>query len=113
MLRAFVSLFLAVLLSLTSVTAAVARSQMAGATELVVCAGSGTAEITLDATGAPISRPHHCPVCTAASAGIVAGVAPQVQRPVTRSEPQVCAMPLPDAGAGAPVPSARGPPVSL
>lgn len=113
MLRALIALCLACLLSLTSVTAAVARSQMAGATEMVVCAGQGTAQITLDATGKPVSLPHHCPVCTAAPAAIAPGSAPQVQRPVTRSERHVCARPLTDAGADAPLPAARGPPALL
>ncbi len=113
MLRGGLALCLTVLLSLTSVTAAVARGQMAGATEMVVCAGGAPVTVTIDATGQPVARAHHCPVCTAASAAVAGAVAPVTLRPVTRSEAVPPKMVPRLAGGVALVAVARGPPVTV
>ena len=110
-IRAIISLVLTVLLALTSVTAAAARVQSAGAMQITICAGDGTHhEITLDAQGNPINPPHHCPDCSALTAAPPEGAAPDLARPVGRSAPQVCAMVLPETVDLPPVPPARGPP---
>lgn len=110
-MRAIISLVLTVLLALTSVTAAAARVQSAGAMQITICAGDGTHhEITLDAQGNPINPPHHCPDCSALTAAPPEGAAPDLARPVGRSAPQVCAMVLPETVDLPPVPPARGPP---
>lgn len=83
MIRTVLQLFLVLMLSLTSVTAAVARGQMAGSVEMVVCGASGVSSILLDATGNPVEA-HHCPVCTAAGSGVPAALANPVARPATR-----------------------------
>ena len=111
MLRGCFAFCLAVMLSLTSVTAAVARGQMAGATDVVVCAGAGVVTITLDAAGRPVTVAHHCPVCTAASAASFAGAPPAIMSPLTRSEALAVAVVLPLHGGAMPVAMARGPPV--
>ena len=85
-LRACIALVLAVLLSLTSVTAAVARGQMAGATEMVVCAGGGAVTVTFDASGTPVVHAHHCPVCTATSSAVAPASVAGAARPLTRAE---------------------------
>lgn len=111
MLRVLSGFLLAVMLCVTSVTAAVARGQMAGAVDLVVCSGAGSVTVTLDAAGQPVRHVHHCPVCTAASAAVAGASAPCALRPVTRADVlvrrglsgQARALPL--------VAVARGPPV--
>lgn len=110
MLRRCLALCLTILLTLTSVTAAVARGQMAGATEMVVCAGGGTMTVTMDAAGRPVAHVRHCPVCTAASAAVAGAVAPVTLRPVTRSEVVGMRMAPRSAGGVALVAMARGPP---
>ncbi len=109
-MRAVLGLLLVMLLSVTSVTAAVARGQMAGAVDMVICAGAGLATVTLDATGQPVEA-HHCPVCTAAGSGVGVPVAASVARPATRAEAVRfgAGIALRKVGAGEPV--ARGPPV--
>lgn len=110
MLGALFRICLVTVLSLTSVTAAVARGQMAGAVEMVICAGGAAASVMLDATGQPVEA-HRCPVCTAAGSGAGVPVAASVARPVTRAEAvrSGAGIALRKVGAGEPV--ARGPPV--
>ena len=75
MIRSLFALLLALTLAATSVSAAVMHSEMQGAQQMVICsdstAGSGLTTITLDATGKPIDRAHHCPECTAAIAALL------------------------------------------
>lgn len=101
---------LVIMLSLTSVTAAVARGQMAGAVEMVICAGGSAGTVMLDATGQPVEA-HRCPVCTAAGSGAAVPVDASVARPVTPAEAMRfgagAALRKVEAG----VPVARGPPV--
>ena len=75
MIRHLFALLLALTLAASSVSAAVMQSEMQGAQQMVICsdspAGSGLTTITLDATGKPIDRAHHCPDCTAAIAALI------------------------------------------
>lgn len=104
------ALFLSLCLALTSVTAAIAHVQSAGAHQIVLCGTPGVEEtITLNAMGDPIPTPHHCPDCLAVTAGEAPAAAP-VLRPQTRGERQVLALiAAPDTGETL-SPSARGPP---
>lgn len=111
-MRAVLGLFLVMLLSVTSVTAAVARGQMAGAVDLVICAGAGLGTVTLDATGMPVSR-HHCPVCTAAPVAVTPDAPAMALRPVTRAVAVAVVNRAGWQGADVPVPVARGPPLAV
>ena len=113
-MRVIIGLVLSVLLSLTSVTMAMARVQIAGSMQITICSGDGTHyEITLDANGNPIDVPHHCPDCAAATAPPPVATAPDLAQPMARSAPQVCALVLPDTVQAPPVPPARGPPNAI
>ena len=108
------ALLLALLLSLTSVTIAVAHAQSAGAIQLELCdAHGGTTTVTLDAAGNPIANPHHCPDCLAATAAPDGAPQAGPLRPQTRGKRQVCLLPLPLEDAVSPEPVARGPPALL
>lgn len=114
MVRLISSVCLALILSLTSVTAAVAHMRAAGAVQIVICGTPGVEEVvTLDAFGDPLPVVHHCPDCLT----LVAAVAPeasQVVRPMGRGMAVA-------AGRGGRVdgptpslqPAARGPPSVL
>lgn len=110
-LRRALAVLLVLMLSVTSVTAAVARGQMAGAVDLVICAGGGVATVTLDAAGQPVTRVHHCPVCTAASASMEGAAAPAVLRPETRAADVGPVAVLDVVSCRGVVAVARGPPV--
>lgn len=109
MLRLICGLFLAFALSATSVTAAVMRGQMAGASELVICSGGAMASVVLDATGRKVDAPHHCPLCVAAG-GAALPVWQTVTRPVTRSVTVWPALAVGPVGGIASGFAARGPP---
>ena len=104
------ALFLSLCLALTSVTAAMAHVQSAGARQIVLCGTPGVEEvITLNAMGDPVEVPHHCPDCLAVT-GHVPPAAPALARPETRAMVQASApLHLPDP-AQTLSPSARGPP---
>ncbi|QYK42651.1 MAG: hypothetical protein KF887_05960 [Paracoccaceae bacterium] len=110
--RSALSLVLAVVLALVSQTGAVARAQ-AGVPglEMVLCTGSGTVTVTLDAEGNPTGPRHPCPDCLAALAPFLPPAAPVLHRPATTGRSilppgQPVAIPRP-----APAPLARAPPL--
>ena len=113
-LRALVSAFLVVVLSLTSVTAAVAHMRSAGAVQIALCGTPGIEEvITLDAFGEPMPMVHHCPECLTQVA-TVALEAPQVARPMGQAVLVQAGLFAPSAGPWRALqPAARGPPVCL
>ncbi len=114
MLRLLSSLCLALILSLTSVTAAVAHMLAAGAMQIVICGTPGVEEVvTLDAFGDPMPVMHHCPDCLTVVAGMSPD-APQVARPMGRMAQVRVGLSGPDAHPVAvPRPTARGPPLFL
>lgn len=113
-LRVLSGLFLALVLSLTSVTMAVARGQMIGAITVELCADHGAgATITLDAQGNPVETVLHCPDCLVATPAPGGAPVTVPARPVTRSEPQVCVLTLPVEDAETPEALARGPPLPV
>lgn len=84
-MRALLALLLSVILAVASQGEAVARSEMAGASDLVLCAQSGTSTVTLDTNGHPI----HARACThCLAAGVVADLPSRtdVVAPATRAE---------------------------
>ncbi len=64
MMRALLSLMLAMMLALTSQSMAVARGASAATGQMVICTGVGATLVYMDATGAPTSAPHICPDAT-------------------------------------------------
>ncbi|MEY4696722.1 MAG: hypothetical protein RIT14_1150 [Pseudomonadota bacterium] len=83
LLSPFLSLVLAWLLALGFAGMAMARVQAAGVTEMVICAGGQMGTVTLDARGAPVERPHHCPDCAPMAAALPLPSSP-AERPQTR-----------------------------
>ncbi|MEO6299420.1 MAG: DUF2946 family protein [Paracoccaceae bacterium] len=112
-LRLLAALFLALSLLFGSVVEAVARNQMEGATDQVICGTGGSFTLQIDATGKPLTQ-HPCTHCLAASAVALLTasatiVAPTINRAI---EPAPVAIPA------APViqihrPSARAPPLAV
>ncbi|MGV8986608.1 MAG: hypothetical protein ACOH2H_10020 [Cypionkella sp.] len=112
-MHSLLALLLSMLLALASQTEAVARSEMAGAVDQVLCGAYGASTVTLDANGHPIPA-HSCTHCIAA--GVVADLAIPViltAAPVTRAVRltlvQTAQTPAPQAL----VPCARAPPAIL
>ena len=109
-MRFLTPLFLALVLAVASVTTAMARVQETGLTDLVICAQGGVETVTLDASGTPVERPHHCPDCLAATPLLPetsGSVAPRLQPYVQAPSPPVT---TPTAVPLAYLPPARGPP---
>lgn len=113
MMQRLAALFLSLCLALTSVTAATAHVQSAGAHQIVLCGTPGVEEtITLNAMGDPVETPHHCPDCLAVT-GQAPPDAPAAARPTTPAR-TVAPAPLAWADlAQALTPTARGPPVLI
>lgn len=106
-----ISLILAIVLGLTSVTMAVARSEMLGSTETVICAGYGVVSLTLDAEGNPTGPAHHCPDClTGAATALWPTPSAQPVRPATRAAALRWPADVTGIAASTPAPLARGPP---
>ena len=112
-MRLILSLMLSILLALASQSEAVARSEMAGSYDQVVCGANGAQQITLDAQGHAVHR-HPCTHCLAGSIAASEAAASGVwlAAPVTKGQrlrpdnaTQV-GFPRP------PVPVARAPPFS-
>lgn len=62
-LRSFIALLLALLLTLTSQSMAVARGASDATGQMVICVGGGMVTVHTDADGVPTSAPHICPDC--------------------------------------------------
>ena len=71
-MRLILSLVLSMLLALAFQSEAVARSEMAGSTDQVVCGAHGAQQITLDAAGHAVRR-HACSHCVAACGAAIQG----------------------------------------
>jgi hypothetical protein len=111
MMRLILSCLLAMALAMTSVTAAVARGQGQGISELVICSGYGVVTITLDEKGNPTGPVHSCPVCLAAMGPALLPDAPQPHRPLSRAVGLERPMAQSGTGRSEPAPNARGPPL--
>ncbi|THD81523.1 hypothetical protein E7811_16585 [Aliigemmobacter aestuarii] len=111
--QTILALLLALMLSLTSVTMAVARGQATGGEAMVICSGYGVVTITLDEDGNPVGPVHLCPDCLAGLGLAVLPDAPTVQRPASRSAAVVAVARALPAGASLPLPKARGPPAAV
>lgn len=84
MLRAWISFTLVVMLLVTSQSMAAVRGASAATDQMVICSGTQTLTIYVDATGAPTAAPHFCPDCALAdfaSSAQPVWKAPHVVRP--------------------------------
>jgi hypothetical protein len=114
MIRVLSSLLFALLLAVSSVPAALMHNQMQGSSQMVVCSdtpdASGLITVTLDATGQPISAPHHCPQCLAALDLALLPSTPTAAAPIGQSQPLNRPVVLLSASSQSPTASARDPP---
>ncbi|NBZ88501.1 hypothetical protein [Stagnihabitans tardus] len=108
-MRLILALFLSALLALASVTEAVARSEMAGASAQELC---GTGTILIDATGKPLQA-QPCTHCLAASVTATLVSAPALARPLTRAARLPPEATSPALSQPLPPAQARGPPALL
>ena len=61
--RTYLAIALALLLSVTGQTMAVARGAAASAGEMVLCTGTGPVTVYVDENGKPTGPPYVCPDC--------------------------------------------------
>lgn len=113
-MRLILSLVLSILLVMASQTEAVARSEMAGAYDQVVCGANGAQQITLDGAGHPVQR-HPCTHCLAAATGAAEGArcAAWATAPVTKGQRLWPDLSGQSSVARLTVPLARAPPFAL
>lgn len=112
-MRVILSLFLSLILVWAAQAEAVARSEMAGAVDQVICGSQGPALVRLDARGEALA-PHSCQHCLAAHLpadlpGAVAWLLPG-QGAGLRLRPSLI---LRNVGQSPPLALARAPPVLL
>lgn len=112
-LRPFAALLLALALIWGSVAEAVARNQMEGATDQVICGSMGAETIRIDASGNPVAA-HPCTHCLAANTMALLATAPGTATPprfhrASRLAPAIALAP----GRLGHTPSARAPPPSV
>lgn len=97
MTRAILSIFLSLLLAVTSATFAVARGQsaavLAGVTEMVICSNGAAVSVLVDSAGNPVEPHHHCPDC------LVALDLPRPAGPAPQAAPVLFAQALPQPAA--------------
>ena len=70
-LRPLLSLLLALALTASSVTFAVARSQPGTGQWMEICAGTETLAVEIDAQGKPVTPRHPCPDCLTGLVGFL------------------------------------------
>lgn len=112
-LRPLAGLLLALVLSLTGQTMAVARGAAPAVGVMVLCTGAGPRAVLVDESGAPTGPRHLCPDC-ALSLLVAAPDSPATPlvRAYARLDP-IAPAPGRAAKPSLPVPSARGPPALL
>ncbi|WP_323766721.1 hypothetical protein [Marinovum sp.] len=112
-LRPLAGLLLALLLSLTGQSMAVARGAAPPVGVMVLCTGAGPLTVLVDETGAPTGPRHLCPECALSLFDAAPGsAAALLSRAFVREAP---ATPVHTTAAGQTLaaPRARGPPVSV
>lgn len=111
--RPILALCLALVLSLTSVTMAVARGQATGGMSMVICSGYGVVTITVDEHGNPAGPVHPCPDCLSGLGLAVLGDAPMVPWPQVVATRIAAVDPGLPEGSRPPMAKARGPPAAV
>ena len=109
-MRLILSLFVSLIVAWASQADAVAQSEMAGASDQVICGAQGPTHVTLDANGRALQG-HPCGHCLAAHLADLPGPMSVAVAPVTRSAMVVLVFAAQIAVARATIPRARAPPV--
>ena len=110
--KPLVALLLALILMLGSVVAAVARSEMAGATSFALC-GTGPATVLLDPVGHAVQARHACPHCLATGLAAILPPASHTPEPGAINPQPRPAMALDAPLRQTPPRTARGPPTRI
>ncbi len=112
-LRPLSGLLLALLMAVTSVTMAVARSETPMSVQrMELCAGMDTRTVLVDSEGNPVAPRHPCPECLVGlTAFTLLDPAPLPERPETRARNLHPEPVLAQPGRPAPSAKARAPPV--
>ena len=113
LLRPFFGLFLALVLTITAQTMAVARGVDAPAGEMVLCTGSGPVVVQFDAEGNPVGPMHYCPDCALALFDMVASAGVPGLARLWSDLSLRPVQPLPSLAYPVALVRARGPPVSV
>lgn len=107
-----IAILLSAILSVTSLTMAVARGQTRVAGEFVICTGYGITTIQVDENGEPVGPVHLCPDMVLGLMAALDTPTPTLTRPEgqgLRLEPLAVVL---SAGLAAPQPRARDPPTA-
>lgn len=110
-MRNLLSLLLSLVLGLSSVTIAVARSQSPAVDQITICSGYGVVSMAVDADGNPTGPVHPCPECLSGFVFALGSVAPVLSTPVSRRMAFVPPVARLSFGQTRQTPQARGPPV--
>ena len=114
MLRKYASVFLALILTVSSLQMAIARHALMPVDTVVICSGEGAYTIAIDAEGNPTGEVHYCPECIASALIAIDVSAPDWAVPATTTLIlDVPALSLPVFQAATLCPLARGPPLSV
>ncbi|WP_162617138.1 hypothetical protein [Litorivita pollutaquae] len=110
-MRSILAVLLALMLSLTGQSMAVARAATGPAGQITLCTGTGPITVLTDADGLPVPHPHICPDCAMT---VFAGLAepnllPVPPQAVIMAEPMRARIDVPQSHI--PEAQARGPPV--
>lgn len=114
LVRYLLALMLALMLSGTSITMAVARGQAQGGMIVTLCSANGLETLVLDAQGNPVPARHICPYCIIGAAvlpdiGTQLPVVMRQARPLDPAAWQALGhIPTPES-----LPEARAPPRSV
>lgn len=104
-------LFLVLVLSLTSITMAVSRTQAQAGVMVTLCTPAGPELVMLGADGSPLAHSHPCPYCVIGAAVLPqAGAVFARREPVARPALSDLSVPVRRAGLDARLPEARAPP---
>lgn len=113
-LRSFAIAMLALAVTLSSVTMAVARNQPRPIGEMVLCTGYGMVVVSVDAQGQPVGPMMPCPDCVLSLAGLEGSAATVPMPPQTLLALAHALRSLPAPATGSPVfHLSRAPPVAV
>ncbi len=113
LLRSLSGLFLAMILTATSLTMAVARGQTLPVDQIVICHGMGVATVLVDAEGNPTGPAHLCPESALSLFAAVTDLPPPPMPHGVWYRTQTEWTTVQITGRDAPAATARGPPLMV
>lgn len=112
LLKPILAFVFAAVIIATSGAMASARGMARDASgEMVLCVGTGSVTVLMDADGQPLGVAHFCPDCALASLAVVAGVETAVQPSFSAQALSVTPVQIAQAPVDGVFTTARGPPV--